>query len=130
MSAEAKKTLLLCDDEKDLAEELGEFFTETGWSVIICNSGWEAERLLLEGLAPGCLMTDLRLGDMDGSRLVATAHGLPAPIRPRMMVVITGNILGSATKQSLGVDILRLKPIDPVMLAQEMEDILFSRTNG
>ncbi len=124
-----RKSLLLCDDEKDLAEELGEFFAEGGWTVRICNSGHEAEQLLIEGLAPDCLMTDLRLGDMDGSRLVATARALPAAIRPRLTVVITGNILGSASRQSLGVDILRLKPIDPAMLAQEMEDILFSRTN-
>ncbi len=127
MISAARKTLLLCDDEKDLAEELGEYFSETGWRVNICNSGREAERLLFEGLAPECLLTDLRLGDMDGSRLVAMAHALPALIRPRLMVVMTGNILGSATKHTLGVDILRLKPVEPVMLAQEMEDMLLSR---
>ncbi len=127
MISAARKTLLLCDDEKDLAEELGEYFSETGWRVNICNSGREAERLLFEGLAPECLLTDLRLGDMDGSRLVAMAHALPTLIRPRLMVVITGNILGCATKHNLGVDILRLKPVDPVMLAQEMEDMLLSR---
>lgn len=123
-----RKSLLLCDDEKDLAEELGEFFAECGWTVHICNTGREAERLLLEGLAPDCLMTDLRLGDMDGSLLVATAKSLPAAIRPRITVVITGNILGSASKQNLGVDILRLKPIDPARLAQEMDDMLLGWT--
>ncbi|MFM9856919.1 response regulator [Pseudoxanthobacter sp. M-2] len=127
MTEAIRKSLLLCDDETDLAEELGEFFAESGWVVRICNTGGEAERLLVEGLAPDCLMTDLRLGDMDGSRLVATARSLPAAIRPRLTVVITGNILGSASKENLGVDILRLKPIDPAMLAQEMEDMLFSK---
>ena len=129
MTEARRKSLLLCDDETDLADELGEFFAESGWAVRICNTGRDAERLLVEGLAPDCLMTDLRLGDMDGSRLVATARSLPASIRPRLTVVITGNILGSASKENLDVDILRLKPIDPAMLAQEMEDMLYSKTS-
>jgi CheY-like chemotaxis protein len=120
------KSVLVCDDEKDLAEELGEFLAELGWSVRVCNSGQEAERLLRDGLAPGCLLTDLSLGDMEGSHLVAMARGLPELIRPRLIVVITGNILGCATKKSLDADLLRLKPIDPVTLAQEMEDMLFN----
>lgn len=121
---EHHKSILICDDEQDLAEELGEFFTSLGWSVTVCNAGREAARLLQAGLAPACLLTDLRLGDTDGSLLVSLARRLPEPIRPRVVVVITGNILGCATKASLGADLLRLKPIDPVTLAQDMEEIL------
>jgi len=121
------KSVLLCDDEKDLAEELGEFLAELGWRVDVCNSGGEAERLLVGGLAPACLLSDLRLGDMDGSRLLATARALPDVIRPRLFVVITGNILASTTRQKLGADLLLLKPIDPVMLAQDMESMLVDR---
>jgi CheY-like chemotaxis protein len=126
----AAKSVLLCDDEKDLAEELGEYLAGLGWRVSVCNSGREAERLLLGGLAPACLLSDLRLGDMDGSRLLATARALPDFIRPRLFVVITGNILASASKQLLGADLLLLKPIDPAMLAQDMEDMLVDRVRG
>lgn len=118
------KSVLICDDELDLAEELGEFFTSLGWTVTVCNAGHEAARLLQSGLAPACLLTDLRLGDMDGAGLVEVARRLPEPIRPRVVVVITGNILGCATKASLDADLLRLKPIDPVTLAQDMEEML------
>ena len=127
MSEAVRKSVLLCDDERDLAEELGEFLGGLGWRVDVCNSGGAAERLLVGGLAPSCLLTDLRLGDMDGSRLLATARALPDVVRPRLFVVITGNILASASKQQLGADLLLLKPIDPAMLAQNMEDMLFER---
>lgn len=121
---QAGKSVLICDDELDLAEELGEFFASLGWTVTVCNTGHEAVRLLQSGLAPACLLTDLRLGDMDGARLVEVARHLPEPVRPLLVVVITGNILGCATRASLDADLLRLKPIDPVTLAQDMEEML------
>lgn len=123
-------SVLVCDDERDLAEELGEFLTGLGWTVTVCHSGREAERLLAEGLAPACLLTDLRLGDMDGSRLVAAARQLPEAIRPHIMVIITGNILSSATRQSLGADLLRLKPVDPVLLAEDIEAFLLDTSDA
>jgi CheY-like chemotaxis protein len=127
MTRASGKSVLICDDERDLADELGEFLEGLGWGVTVCNTGRDAERLLVSGLAPACLLTDLRLGDMDGARLVAVARHLPQSIRPRVIVVITGNILGCDTKASLNADLLRLKPIDPVTLAQDMEDLLLLR---
>jgi CheY-like chemotaxis protein len=121
---QAGKSVLICDDELDLAEELGEFFTSLGWTVTVCNTGHEAMQLLQSGLAPACLLTDLRLGDMDGTRLVEVARRLPEPVRPHLVVVITGNILGCGTRASLDADLLLLKPIDPVTLAQDMEEML------
>lgn len=118
-----RRSVLLCDDERDLAEELGEFLADVGWAVSVCHSGSEAEQLLVGGLAPTCLLTDLRLGDMDGTSLIQLARGLPEPIRPRFFVVMTGNIIGCAAKSSMGADLLCLKPIDPAVLAEEMQEM-------
>lgn len=124
MSDQKKWSALICDDERDLADELGEFFDALGWSVTVCYGGFEANRLLASGLAPDCLLTDLCLGDLDGSRVVASARLLPVPIRPLVLIIITGNILGSATKESLDVDLLYQKPVDPIALAKNIEEIL------
>ena len=72
MTRASGKSVLICDDERDLAEELGEFLEGLGWGVTVCNAGREAERLLVSGHAPACLLTELRLGDKDGSGLINT----------------------------------------------------------
>ncbi|MBS7538417.1 response regulator [Ancylobacter lacus] len=119
--------MLICDDEIDLAQELGEFFANEGWEVEVCVSGTQAIRLLQGGLAPQVLLTDLRIGTFNGVEVVAAARQLPAGSRPAVTVILTGHVVGSAVAADFACDLLYAKPVDPDLLLREVVSLLALR---
>ncbi|BBK42285.1 hypothetical protein STVA_23050 [Allostella vacuolata] len=115
------RSVLICDDEPELAEEIAEFFIALGWSARIVNSGPEALRLLESGFSPTFLMTDLRMPGMTGEELIARVRRLPAHLRPRYVVVVTGHIWETMTPAEFDADRLFTKPIDPDALVAELD---------
>jgi DNA-binding response OmpR family regulator len=110
----AAPSIIVCDDEQELAGELGEYFESLGWRVRTCFAGQDVEHELAAGFAPTCLLTDLRLGGVvDGDQLFAFARGLPAPLRPQVIAVITGHVVDRVGPEELGADLLYLKPVEP-----------------
>lgn len=107
------RTLLICDDEEELAHELGEYFASLGWSVELSVTAEDAIRHLRAGLAPQVLITDLRIGAVDGRQVVAEARALPAPLRPALVIIITGHVMHNVTAADFDSDFLHVKPIDP-----------------
>jgi DNA-binding response OmpR family regulator len=116
-----ERSILVCDDEVELAEELGEFFGSLGWRVAVSRSAAEAEEKLRSGFAPTCLLTDLRLSDLDGAALVAIARRLPAALRPAIVAVITGHVVDSIEAADLGADLLYVKPAEPFDILADIE---------
>jgi DNA-binding response OmpR family regulator len=116
-----ERSILVCDDEVELAEELGEFFGSHGWRVAVSGSAAEAEQTLQSGFAPTCLLTDLRLADVDGEALVAFARKLPSPLRPAVVAVITGHVVDSIEATDLGADLLYVKPAEPFDILADIE---------
>ncbi|MEW5422161.1 response regulator [Amorphus sp. 3PC139-8] len=121
------RSILLCDDEVEIAEELAELFESFGWRVRLCHSAAAAKRILLEAMQPHCLITDLRLDDADGTSLVAFARGLPENLRPKLHAIMTGYVVDDTTAEDLGVDALYLKPVDPFVLIDDIEKRLAKR---
>ncbi|MFG1397332.1 response regulator [Roseixanthobacter pseudopolyaromaticivorans] len=119
-----RRTLLICDDEPELAEELGEFFTAAGWHVRTCHSAPDALTVLLEGYHPICLITDLRVGEHDGAELVAAARLLPKDLQPQVVVIITGHIINEAEAADFDADLLYVKPLDPILMVDQIEAVL------
>jgi CheY-like chemotaxis protein len=115
------RSILVCDDEAELAEELGEFFGGHGWRVRVSASAIEAEDVLQAGFAPTCLLTDLRLADVDGAALVAFARNLPPELRPEFVAVITGHVVDSIEAADLGADLLYVKPAEPFEILADIE---------
>lgn len=120
-------SILICDDEEEIVEELAEFFYGYGWRVRLCFSAEDAKRILLEGGRPDLLLTDLRLNDVDGSSLVRFSRGLPAGMRPQLHAIMTGYVVESTTAEDLGADVLYLKPVDPLALIEDVEHRLAPR---
>jgi len=114
-------SILLCDDEVALAEELAEYLAGAGWRVSLCHAAGEAMMMLLNGLKPDILLTDLRIDDQDGATLVGFAKALPQSQRPRIHAIMTGDVAPAIMAGELGVDALYVKPIDPETLVADFE---------
>lgn len=121
-----ERSILVCDDEVEIAEELSEFFASNGWTVRRCHDASAAKRLLLEGPRPSVLLTDLRLDKVDGAALVAFSNGLPRYKRPMLHAIMTGHVGESTTPTDLGSDALYRKPVDPIALLDDLESRLAS----
>jgi CheY-like chemotaxis protein len=120
----SERSILVCDDEIEIAEELAEFFASNGWRVRLCNNAGTAKRMLLEGPRPLALLTDLRLDDIDGAALVEFSRGLPRYKRPMLHAIMTGYVRETTTPADLGTDVLYMKPVDPVALLDDLESRL------
>lgn len=121
------RSMLICDDEEELAHELGEYFAASDWSVEVCSTADEAIERVGRPPCPLVLMTDLRIGSVDGRQVVAAARALPKPDTPSMIVIITGHVMDNVTAADLDSDLLCVKPINPDELGAGIEAFLAAR---
>jgi len=61
--------ILIIDDDLDICTLLNRFLTRKGYVVVTANSG-QSGISLAEAEKPGVILTDFRLGDMEGSEVV------------------------------------------------------------
>lgn len=115
------RSILICDDEPELAEEMAEFFQSAGWSVRTANSAADAIRHLEPGPAPTVLMTDLRMPGMSGEALVRHVHNMPQDRQPGWIVIVTGHVCEGMAATEFAADRLFIKPIDPHAVLNELE---------
>ncbi|WP_034490550.1 response regulator [Afifella pfennigii] len=113
-------SIIVCDDEIDLAHEIGEFFQGHDWRVLVCGTAEAARKALLAGFAPQCLLTDLRLNEASGADLISFARQLPPYLRPRIFALITGHAADPEVA-SLGADLIFFKPADPFDILSDLE---------
>jgi DNA-binding NtrC family response regulator len=87
MSHEAAVRILVVDDELEMAAVIADELGDRGYSAVAIRSGREAiERLRHEPF--DALVTDLRMPDVDGLRLLRVSRALD-PSRP--VIVMTGH---------------------------------------
>ncbi|CAH2603129.1 Histidine kinase [Rhodovastum atsumiense] len=115
--------VLLVDDEEMLRETLAAGLEDSGFAVLVAQSGAEALALLEAGEAVDVLVTDLSMPGMDGMSLIRQARArwsaLPA-------LVLTGYLeLGEPGHEGTGgpLTVLR-KPIGAAELAARLEGVL------
>lgn len=118
------RSILICDDEVEIASEIAEFMESLGWSVSTAANDREAESMLNSGLSPDCLLTDLRMGNFDGKALIAATRRLPPTQQPRIIAVMTGHLEPSIAAADIGADRLYQKPIDPDDVAAELATLV------
>jgi signal transduction histidine kinase len=94
------QTILVVDDERDMALLLAEAFAADGHEVDICGNGAEA----LEKLARrpyDLIVTDTKMPVLDGEGLYRELERrLPASLRPRM-IFLTGDVLSREKQEFL-----------------------------
>ena len=81
------ETILVIDDDHDVAMTCAELLEEQGYGVLVAHSGAEA-MTLLEHPTVAAVLVDLRLPDADGIELMGRFLALPS--RPEV-VVMTGH---------------------------------------
>lgn len=78
-------TVLLVDDERDIAESYGQFIEVLlGWKVLLAFSGPQALSTLEKELVD-VIVSDYRMPEMDGLQFLALAHEI-APTVPCVML--------------------------------------------
>lgn len=126
MSAMARD-ILICDDEPDLVDALGEYLENFDWKVRTANSATQALAILQSGPRPTLLLTDVRMPDMDGSELIRRAGSeLPPDLRPVAMVAMTGhkNESNADDLRQAGASEVLFKPIELDLLRRTLDALL------
>jgi CheY-like chemotaxis protein len=130
----SSRSILLIDDEVNVARTLQMVFEREGYKVTAAYSAREALQIFEDGLRADVVITDLNMEKDDIGLDVARAA---QKLKPRPLVVIcTGyaNIENSALALEMRVDYLVTKPVDLEELKQALVLMLSRRrtvtTNG
>ncbi len=118
----SNQTILLVDDEKDLLSLWTLRLESAGYDVKTAESG-EAAMAILSASAPSLVITDLRMGGMDGIALYEAIRKVNMSI-PVIIITAHGSIPEAVEATKKGVYSFLTKPIDGKLLLQEIEKAL------
>lgn len=117
-----KQNILLVDDDPDLLRLLSIRLTAAGYQVTIANSGEEAlDRFGSQH--PDLVISDLRMGGMDGLALFDALHQLD-PKLPMILLTAHGAVQEAASATHRGVFGFLSKPFNGKALLAEVERAL------
>ncbi len=116
------QTILLVDDERDLLSLWTLRLESAGYDVKTAESGEEA-MAILSASAPSLVITDLRMGGMDGIALYEAIRKVNMSI-PVIIITAHGSIPEAVEATKKGVYSFLTKPIDGRLLLQEIEKAL------
>jgi PAS domain S-box-containing protein len=95
----ASAEILVLDDEKPIAEMLGEMLSLLGHSVTLCHSGRQAIELIRHRDFD-VILSDFRMPDVDGRKFYKLACELK-PALARRIIFVTGDVVSDETKAFL-----------------------------
>jgi two-component system response regulator GlrR len=117
-----KQTILLVDDEQDLLSLWTLRLQSAGYNVVTAESG-EAAMGIFQAVLPHLVITDLRMGQMDGMALYDAIRKLNKTI-PVIIITAHGSITEAVDATRQGVYSFLPKPIDGRKLLHEIEKAL------
>lgn len=105
-------TVMLVDDDVDVADTLAEALTSQGYEVHVCRDG-DTALALADRLVPDAVLLDLGLPKMDGKQ-VAQLLRANAAYRGVRIIAVTGNMneVRQGKPSAAGFDHFLLKPFD------------------
>ena len=120
----AGKTILLIEDDRDIATTLLKVLEGAGYTVQWGQNGLEGRRLA-ESISPDLVITDMMMPKMGGFPVLEFLKGLPHPPK---VIMITANEGGrhKAYAEMLGVDDYLRKPFAMEVLLEAVERSLKS----
>jgi DNA-binding response OmpR family regulator len=115
----AGRTILLIEDDREIATTLLKVLEGAGYSVQWGQNGLEGRRLA-EALSPDLVITDMMMPKMGGFPVLEFLKSLP---RPPKVIMITANEGGrhKAYAEMLGVDDYLRKPFAMDVLLEAVE---------
>lgn len=122
MPTDANKTILIIDDDREIAGTLQTVLQNTGYQVTLASNGVEGQRLI-ESLKPDLILTDMMMPKMGGFPVLEFLKTLDAPPPVIMMTANEGG-RHKAYAEMLGVaDYLR-KPFAMEVLLESVRRAL------
>jgi len=119
---EAKTSILLVDDDRDLLKLITLRLTAAGYAVQTAESGAQALAQLAVA-RPRLVITDLRMEGMDGMALFERIHGA-MPTLPVIILTAHGTIPDAVAATQRGVFGFLTKPFDGKDLLAQVEQAL------
>jgi CheY-like chemotaxis protein len=120
----AGATILLADDEAAIRAVLERFFRREGARVLIASGGRQALDLVRREHVDAVLL-DLRMPDLDGTRVFATLREEFPEVAART-AFLSGDITGMASELSVPGDRVLVKPVE----LQELRRVLLDLMDG
>lgn len=122
----AQPTVLVVEDEIILRIAVTAHLRDCGFKVVEAGNGAEAQTLILAGLQPDLVFTDVSMPGMDGLALAQwlAEHGVEAPI-----VITSGaqSSLDAAKSACANVSVFVPKPYEHNKLVEHFRVLLASR---
>lgn len=110
--------MLIVDDEKEICEFLGEFFTDKGYQVFTAPTGDEALRIVVEQ-RPSVLLLDIMMPGKNGLDTLKEAKAIMPQIKVIMVSALeTADKIEAAMK--LGADNYITKPLSLEYLEKDV----------
>lgn len=119
---EAKRTILIIDDDQSILRVFTRVFERKGYSVVAVDTGKKALDQIRRSRFDAALI-DVRLPDMDGTELLPE---IQATSPKTVKIVFTGSAtveFGSAEAEK-SMDAFLLKPVKPEVLLNILEEKL------
>ena len=105
------ESILVVEDDPDIATVMAEVLTLAGYRVRVANTGSEGLRIAL-GERPDLIVLDVILPDMGGSDFVTTYRELTPPEQRAAVVFTTAHADAARIASNSGADGLLEKPFD------------------
>jgi CheY-like chemotaxis protein len=105
-------TILVVEDDHDIAEAMIDVLVDQGYLVAHASNGREALDMLHEQLTPAVILLDLMMPEMDGTQFRAAQLKEPE-LASIPVVVISADRQVAQTARALGARDYAVKPLDP-----------------
>ena len=120
--SKANKSILIVDDDQTILKSFNMILQAQGYTVDTATTGKEAlEKTKTKSY--NLALLDIKLPDMDGTRLLAKMH----QSTPKMMkIMVTGypGLDNAVDALNLGADAYTMKPVDPRELIKVVDEKL------
>ena len=118
------KSILLVEDERELIELMGAMLEDEGYGIRRAMSGEEAVRLCREKM-PDLIISDVKMGEMDGFTMIETIHGMAKTKNiPFIFLTALDESFGGGKAKTLGATAYITKPFETDDLLQRVKQIL------
>ncbi len=126
----AKETVLVVEDEEDIAELVRLHLAREGYHVLCAGSGEDGLRLV-QTRSPALVVLDLMLPGIDGLEVCREIRSHPATQRTSiLMLTAKGEESDIVVGLQLGADDYVTKPFSPKVLLARVKALLRRKTEG
>lgn len=123
MAAQAKKIILVVDDDPDILYATKKFLEKKGFEVPIAVNGREALDYIKENTCPDLIILDIQMKEMDGYTFINELNKLNLPKKIPSIVISAYSELEQAMLLK-GVNKYMIKPVHPEDLLEKVKECL------